>query len=963
MPYATQNLAKAQALTDINQNPYQQYQGDRIAGFNPLQTQAMSNVANMQVSPALGAGMGLAGLSGVSALGAGSQYNQMATNPYAMQAFMSPYQQNVTDWQKQQAVMDYGRQLPGMQAQATNAGAFGGSRQAIVESEAQRNLQNQLAGIQASGTQNAFQNAQQAQQFGANLGLQGAQTGLQAAQGLGQLGMQNYQQLMGINQAQQLVGAQAQAQEQQLLSQQYQDFLNQQNYPYKQLGFMSDLIRGTPTSGGAQTMYQAPPSGMSQTIGLLGGLGSLYGAYDRSNKQREGGEIKGYNAGGEVRPFAMGGPAELDAVQKMPPLNPQDPQALGALLNTTARSRMGIGDLIALKQEADKVKQLQAIQQQVGQSGGIGSGVDRTVADDMQAQIRAALYPEQAQQVAPQQQVAPMQQIPAQMPQGKDPRMTGVGGLDAGSIGGSFAGAGGGIVAFAGGAPVEAKGKPTDPYVRAMQEAGPFSALRDTDVGRWIDTTVPSPKRILDTIGATTADVARLPTRLAFEEGTTDPRYKTEGWFPILSSLVGDKNQGAEMPPGAAPDKAGKTDTTRGVELASHDESKAQGVGVGASDQKYDYPPVQRDIAGPSAGAGTGAGAGARTGGEGATDDQGIRGLIAQTKAARDKLLKDADTQMGKRPETRSLTDYLTEVRGVRDAALEAAGVSKTAYADRLKELKESAAAATKDRDVDRWLAAAQGFFSMAAGKSRYAVQNIAEGLNMGVKEFKEVEKEYRKTEEARKERIALLEEAKRKEALGDATAAMALRDRAEDKQFKHDEAKSKLLVHLAEHAGHDLTRLTTAYDNNETRKAMRAAASETAGASRAATAANREAALMDARYKTILMLGQKTAEDVGKRRQALVNSTEGLIVNDLLKRTKPLSPPEQQRVNSFRTQLANLDRREDAANQYSTQALHGFAERLGISAPSAAETPPAAPQGTLVQGSSGERNYVPRQK
>lgn len=284
MPYATATLGKASALTDINQNPYQQYQGNRIAGFNPLQNQALNSVQNMQASPAIGAGMGMAGAAGIGSLNAGGNYNRMATDPGAMQAFMSPYQQNVTDFQKSQVVQDYGRQLPGQQAAATRVGAFGGSRQAIVESEAQRNLQNQLAGIQATGTQNAFQNAQQAQQYGANLGLQGYGQANQAAQNLGALGMQNYQQNMGIAQAQALGGAQVQAQEQQGLSQQYQDFLNQQNYPYKQLGFMSDLIRGTPTSGGAATMYQAPPSAQSQTVGLLGGLGSLAGAYTAANR-------------------------------------------------------------------------------------------------------------------------------------------------------------------------------------------------------------------------------------------------------------------------------------------------------------------------------------------------------------------------------------------------------------------------------------------------------------------------------------------------------------------------------------------------------------------------------------------------------------------------------------------------------------------------------------------------------
>lgn len=365
MPYATETLGKAKALTDINQNPYQQYQGNRIAGFNPLQNQALNSIQNMQASPAIGQGMGMANAAGIGSLnanynaqnfgnqyGSGPQFQNMGLGYMSANAkdfgqedaqkYMSPYQQNVTDFQKQEAVKDYSRQLPGMGAQAAGAGAFGGTRHALVAAEGQRNLQNQLGGIQAAGSQNAYQNAQQqfnadqargmqsqlanqgaygqmqglgmqqnlsanqqamqnaaqraqyglagqqageqSRQFGANYGLQNRQAALAASQNLGALGMQNYQQNMGIAQAQQLGGAQVQAQEQQALSQQYQDFLNQQNYPYKQLGFMSDLIRGTPTSGGAATMYQAPPSAMSQTVGLLGGLGSLAGAYSAANR-------------------------------------------------------------------------------------------------------------------------------------------------------------------------------------------------------------------------------------------------------------------------------------------------------------------------------------------------------------------------------------------------------------------------------------------------------------------------------------------------------------------------------------------------------------------------------------------------------------------------------------------------------------------------------------------------------
>jgi len=325
-PYSEKILGQASALTDINQNPYQQYGGQRVADFTGMQNQAFNSIGNMQVSPQNQQGSNLAGAAGLGSLGAGQQYNQMATNPYATQAFMSPYQQNVTDWQKQQAVMDYNRGAPAANAGASKAGAFGGSRQAIVESEANRSLQNQLAGIQATGSQNAFQNAQQAQQFGANLGMQGYNQALQGASTLGQLGQNQYAQQMGINAAQQQAGAQQQAFNQQGLSNQYQDFLNRQNYPYQQLGFMSDILHGTPT-GGVTTKQesQVAPSMFGQIAGLgLAGYG-LSNAFGK----KAGGIIQGYKHGGEVRHFESGGitslladpSTEIAAKSKLPPIN------------------------------------------------------------------------------------------------------------------------------------------------------------------------------------------------------------------------------------------------------------------------------------------------------------------------------------------------------------------------------------------------------------------------------------------------------------------------------------------------------------------------------------------------------------------------------------------------------------------------------------------------------------------
>ena len=275
-PYMETLLGKSQAVTETGQNPYQQYGGQRVADFSPLQQQAFQSVGNMQTAPQLGQATNLAGAAGIGSLMAGQNYQNQAQDPNAMASYMSPYMQNAVDVQKNQAVLDYQRQQPAMNAAATNAGAFGGSRQAIVQGMGNEGLQRQLAQIQGTGTQQAYQNAQNAMQFGTTAGLQGYGQAQQGASTLGTLGQNQYTQGLGIAAAQQQAGAQQQAQQQAGLSQQYQDFLNQQNYPYKQLGFMSDILRGMPLTGGqTQTMYQAPPSTLSQTAGMIGGLGSL----------------------------------------------------------------------------------------------------------------------------------------------------------------------------------------------------------------------------------------------------------------------------------------------------------------------------------------------------------------------------------------------------------------------------------------------------------------------------------------------------------------------------------------------------------------------------------------------------------------------------------------------------------------------------------------------------------------
>ena len=178
-PYAQDVLSKGKAVTDVSQNPYQAYGGERVAGFTPLQQQAQTGAANIQTGPA------------------GFQQD--------VGGYMNPYMNQILAPRLAEANRQY--DISGMQAntQATQAGAFGGGRQALMQAENERNRNMGLQSIYGQGLDTAFSNAQNQYNQGFN---QNVQT----------LGLQNQ------------LGAQQQAQTQKGLDVGYQDFLTQKNY-------------------------------------------------------------------------------------------------------------------------------------------------------------------------------------------------------------------------------------------------------------------------------------------------------------------------------------------------------------------------------------------------------------------------------------------------------------------------------------------------------------------------------------------------------------------------------------------------------------------------------------------------------------------------------------------------------------------------------------------------------------
>ena len=304
-PYVENLLGTAQSYTDPYQNPYQQYMGDRQAQFSPLQQMSYDNAALMQTAPQLTDATALTGMAGLGALNTqytfrpadfnaafGAATTKDAQGNVTGNTMMNPYMQNIVERQQADARRqgDIAAQIQG--AQAARSGAFGGSGDYLMRGQARNNLARQQGDIQAQGLNTAYNqamgqyntqnqlNAQQ-QQFGAGLGLQGLQTAMTGAKGLADIGQTQYGQNMGILNMQNQYGLQQQQQQQNILNNQYQDFLNYQNSPYKQMGFMSDILRGLPLTQQSSSMYQTPPSAVSQAIGLGGAAltgAKLFGA-------------------------------------------------------------------------------------------------------------------------------------------------------------------------------------------------------------------------------------------------------------------------------------------------------------------------------------------------------------------------------------------------------------------------------------------------------------------------------------------------------------------------------------------------------------------------------------------------------------------------------------------------------------------------------------------------------------
>lgn len=283
--------------------PYAQYGGPTVAGLTPQTTQAGNIVQGLQggYQPTLNSAVNLATSSAqpgafTTALGMlpnAQSLIQGSVAPTAAQ--MNPYAQNVIQKAEDEATRYFKNTLqPTINNQFTAAGQFGSSANQRAQDLTAQQLTQQIQDTSNAALSQAYTNAQQAGLAGGSalgslaqttggLGYEGGTLGLQGAGALGSLAAQG--QGLGLQGASALdaYGQEVQQNQQQNLNSAYNQFTQQQQYPYQQIGWLSNLMAGTvpnTTPGGATTSQQQVPfgaqGGAAPYAGMIGGLQSLF---------------------------------------------------------------------------------------------------------------------------------------------------------------------------------------------------------------------------------------------------------------------------------------------------------------------------------------------------------------------------------------------------------------------------------------------------------------------------------------------------------------------------------------------------------------------------------------------------------------------------------------------------------------------------------------------------------------
>ena len=234
-PYITDYLGKSQALSNA---PYQTYGGPLTAGSSNLQNKVFQGLGNLTFPGNLGQSFSSSGAPTIGANGQPSGGGGVA------QSYMNPYLQSVLNPQMDELRRQNDINNMNANAKFTQAGAFGGGRQAIMNAENNRNLMMEQNKTVGQGYSNAYDKA---------------------------MGQFNTEQNQGRDMAKLMtdVGGIQRGIESEGIAADLGEFNTQREYPYKQVQFQRDMISGLPTGSVSNSPSQL--SGIAQLFAAAGG--------------------------------------------------------------------------------------------------------------------------------------------------------------------------------------------------------------------------------------------------------------------------------------------------------------------------------------------------------------------------------------------------------------------------------------------------------------------------------------------------------------------------------------------------------------------------------------------------------------------------------------------------------------------------------------------------------------------
>lgn len=243
-PYVTNMLGQAQALANM---PYATYQGPLTAGPSQIQSNIFQGLGSLTMPQNLGASFTSSGAPTIASASTAGPTTAPTATGIASQ-YMNPYLQAVL--QPQLSEMQRQAQITQMNnaAKATQAGAFGGGRHGIMDAELQRNLLGEMNEAIGKGYASAYDSARD------------------------QFNTENRQN-QGLVQLMSSIGREQRGIEQEGVTADYNEFLQQRDYPMRMVQFMQSMLQGLPI--GTNTTSPGPQSGLVSAGQTIGGLSSL----------------------------------------------------------------------------------------------------------------------------------------------------------------------------------------------------------------------------------------------------------------------------------------------------------------------------------------------------------------------------------------------------------------------------------------------------------------------------------------------------------------------------------------------------------------------------------------------------------------------------------------------------------------------------------------------------------------